>query len=271
MRIKDFQGGGYILNKARRLLIPYFSVSIAYIPLRLFASQMASSTYSMRDIWKIFLGVSPNGGAWFLYVLFLFNLMTFIFTKEEHLKIVVIISFVISLLTKGKILNIEFSVLRYVCFNYFFFVSGLLCAIDKKINFKKKISESRLIYQISAFVIIYIIFQYLSCYIFSTILGTIGVSIVLSISYKISETVLKYREVLAQLGQDSMYIYYSRTCTSNSSLFSLVQNKSSVWNMCADFICKWIVCITHSGVFGCKKNKTVELVMHGRMEIKKEG
>lgn len=207
MRIKDFQGGGYILNKARRLLIPYFSVSIAYIPLRLFASQMASSTYSMRDIWKIFLGVSPNGGAWFLYVLFLFNLMTFIFTKEEHLKIVVIISFVISLLTKGKILNIEFSVLRYVCFNYFFFVSGLLCAIDKKINFKKKISESRLIYQISAFVIIYIIFQYLSCYIFSTILGTIGVSIVLSISYKISETVLKYREVLAQLGQDSMYIY----------------------------------------------------------------
>lgn len=29
----------------------------------------------------------------------------------------------------------------------------------------------------------------------------------LSISYKISETVLKYREVLAQLGQDSMYIY----------------------------------------------------------------
>lgn len=67
--------------KAKRLLLPYFTFSIMYIPLRILMPHMANSSYS--GFWKILIGVSPNGGVWYLYLLFLFMAFSLVIIKNE--------------------------------------------------------------------------------------------------------------------------------------------------------------------------------------------
>lgn len=68
-------------KKVMRLLIPYITFSIIYIPLRMFLSGMANSSYG-NQYWKIFFGVSPNGGVWYLYLLFIFFALTLLLVRN---------------------------------------------------------------------------------------------------------------------------------------------------------------------------------------------
>ena len=52
--------GSYILSRAKRLLIPYFTIAILYIPVKLKLSDVAIKPFSVSDIWKLFIGQNPD-------------------------------------------------------------------------------------------------------------------------------------------------------------------------------------------------------------------
>ena len=71
-----------ITKKIKRLLIPYFFVGLCYAPLKLLLSQFANKPYDFNNLWKIFLGVNPDGELWFLYALFMISLIAIVLNKQ---------------------------------------------------------------------------------------------------------------------------------------------------------------------------------------------
>lgn len=62
----------YILERFKRLMIPYLFVGICYIPIKLFMADYVTKKIDMRHIVMGFLcGDNPNSQLWTLYVLFL--------------------------------------------------------------------------------------------------------------------------------------------------------------------------------------------------------
>ena len=60
-------------------------MSIVYIPLRIFYRKWLTQRTQLKDLWKILIGISPNGGAWFLYVLLLVNIISIIFINKNNI------------------------------------------------------------------------------------------------------------------------------------------------------------------------------------------
>ncbi|EME7223354.1 hypothetical protein CUM63_13150 [Enterococcus faecium] len=197
-----------VFKKFQRLFIPYIFMSIVYIPLRIFLSKMATSTYPIKDLWKILIGISPNGGAWFLYVLLLVNIISIIFINKNNIYFILLLSFIATFVTRGNLIFISYSVLRYFCYNYFFFVIGLLCS-TKITNFEEKLDNQKEYLFIILFGVLFLAYYSLNWTFLSAILAIIGVIVVLIISKHIensnfSSTIKGY---LCHLGVDSMYIY----------------------------------------------------------------
>lgn len=62
----------YILERFKRLMVPYFFIGCVYIPIKLFLSDHITSKISIRTIiGDMFLGNNPNSQLWTLYALFL--------------------------------------------------------------------------------------------------------------------------------------------------------------------------------------------------------
>ena len=60
----------YVSSRARRLLIPYFTIGLIYIPVKLKLSEAAVKPFAVSDIWKLLIGQNPDVSLWFLYILF---------------------------------------------------------------------------------------------------------------------------------------------------------------------------------------------------------
>jgi len=71
------------IKKARRILIPYFIVSIITFLIKLIMSDFARNDVKLSDFWKMFIGISPNGGMWFLYCLFVLSMIFMLFSKAK--------------------------------------------------------------------------------------------------------------------------------------------------------------------------------------------
>lgn len=89
---------GYVKDRAKRLLVPYFSVAVFYLPFKIALSSFANQPYDITGIWKILLGENPDGGLWFLYALFLIQSIMCLFVSEKNLVVSLIMSVVIALL-----------------------------------------------------------------------------------------------------------------------------------------------------------------------------
>lgn len=183
-------------DKAFRLLVPYLSFSFLYIPLRLFFSSMANSTYT--GFWKILIGVSPNGGVWYLYLLFLFFCFSSIFIRSENILVVsIIIGLITNTIINCNLITIDYSVLRYFFKFYVFFALGILFKSRYEILWFKRV----IVLMIAAFIIIYIISRYFDFYYFDWLLSFLGIAIVLSISSSFKNRFLQ------KIGLRSMDIY----------------------------------------------------------------
>lgn len=68
----------YFKKKFERLLIPYFSFSAISLLLKVFLNRYADNPFYFSDIWKIFLGDSPNWGLWFLWTLFVIEIINYL-------------------------------------------------------------------------------------------------------------------------------------------------------------------------------------------------
>ena len=65
----------YVSSRARRLLIPYFTIGLIYIPVKLKLGEAAVKPFAVSDIWKLLIGQNPDVSLWFLYILFLIELI----------------------------------------------------------------------------------------------------------------------------------------------------------------------------------------------------
>ena len=71
----------YIKQRACKLLIPYFLLSIVGLVLKQVFASEANHAYSLLSSWRIILGQSPMGGMWYLWTLFIMSLIFILFAR----------------------------------------------------------------------------------------------------------------------------------------------------------------------------------------------
>lgn len=194
-----------IALKAKRLLIPYFTFSLLYIPLRLFMSQYANSSYS--GYWKILFGISPNGGVWFLYVLFVFMLITLFIIKNEKMLLSMTLLLSIANIAVNSGLNIEYSVLKYTLVFFFYWGMGILSEGCLKNLFEKVMSSKKGMVIIAIlFSMIYLIRQIFNFLSINIVGGMLGIILVLYLSRRVPSEML-IGIIFSYFGRMSMSIY----------------------------------------------------------------
>lgn len=180
-------------KKISRLLVPYFFVGICYLPLKIIFSQFANKSYDFSELWKILIGVNPDGELWFLYVLFLVSAVAIIFGNRVN-DIGLIVAAALAILD----VHTYFLVIKFLWFN-FFFVFGIYCRKNFPKLIQETTSKSALGY-LAAFVI----GNYYNLFFVPAISGIV---LCLWISWKISQTEFAAVKILEILGLFSMDIY----------------------------------------------------------------
>lgn len=196
---------GTVKKKAMRLLIPYISFSFIYIPLRAFAFSMANSEFGNQH-WKIIFGISPNGGVWYLYTLFIFMMVTFYFIKKQQIKYFLFTALILSITFQlgfpfSKIIHdVAPRLLDFFRF-YCYFLLGLFVRTNKTLE--EGISKKRIIYWgMLLFIILFILIEAFSLSLLTVPIAIIGIFLTIQISIK-----LKHSTILSRLGVNSMDIY----------------------------------------------------------------
>lgn len=121
---------GYLMNKEKlqalpklaffwkrcsRLLVPYFFVGLCYLPMKLLFASFANKPYDINNLWKIFLGVNPDGELWFLYALWGLSVIA-ILLNYTSTRLVLLVGLALAQLTIGFTIITD---------NFFFFAAGL--------------------------------------------------------------------------------------------------------------------------------------------------
>lgn len=109
----------YVLSRARRLLVPYFAIALIYIPVKLKLSDVAVKPFSAGDIWKLFLGQNPDVSLWFLYILFVIELISALFVNTYNFRSIWYGSFFLSVAIYWA--NLDIRTPKYL----FFFLMGI--------------------------------------------------------------------------------------------------------------------------------------------------
>ena len=78
---KDDQSYPYIKKRAKKLLIPYFALSLVGLVLKQVFASEANHAFSLSDSLMIPLGQSPMGGMWYLWSLFVMSLIFILFVR----------------------------------------------------------------------------------------------------------------------------------------------------------------------------------------------
>jgi hypothetical protein len=111
--------GSYIVARARRLLIPYFTIGLIYIPIKLKMSDVAVKPFTTGDIWKILIGQNPDVSLWFLYILFLIELISALVVNSYNFRSIWYGSFFLSVAIYWA--NLDIRTPKYL----FFFLMGI--------------------------------------------------------------------------------------------------------------------------------------------------
>ncbi len=110
---------GYIKARAVRLLVPYFFIGLLYVPVKLRLSDMAIKPFQVTDIWKLLIGQNPDVSLWFLYVLFLIEVICALFVNTFNFRSVWYGSFFLSVASYWA--NLDVRTPKYL----FFFLVGI--------------------------------------------------------------------------------------------------------------------------------------------------
>ena len=109
----------YAISRARRLLVPYFVIGLLYIPVKLKLSEAAIKPFDVSDIWKLLIGQNPDVSLWFLYILFLIELICAIFVNTYNFRSIWYGSFFLSVAIYWA--NLDIRTPKYL----FFFLMGI--------------------------------------------------------------------------------------------------------------------------------------------------
>lgn len=115
----------YILERFKRLMIPYFFVGICYIPIKLFMADYVTKKIDIQHIVMGFLcGDNPNSQLWTLYVLFLDAV--FLCVMSNAGKFSSHITFLFSLIMAVSSVFFNNAFLKNFMFETLFYVLGAL-------------------------------------------------------------------------------------------------------------------------------------------------
>lgn len=184
-----------IKSRWNRLMIPYVFVGLCYAPFKLLLSKFANKPYDIGNIWKMIIGVNPDGELWFLYALFVIT--TIVAVSFFHVSIP-------RLLVAGVLLiwNPWNMVTNYL----FFFLFGIYMRRDHS-GFVENIKKRHVILLGIIFFAgnygLLIIRQH--AFFFLTAMS--GMTLVFWLSYRISMLKLPVKDYLAYCGIMSMDIY----------------------------------------------------------------
>ena len=109
----------YTLSRARRLLIPYFTIGLLYIPVKLKMSDLAVKPFTVTDVWKLLIGQNPDVSLWFLYILFLIELICAMLVNTYNFRSIWYGSFFLSVAIYWA--NLDIRTPKYL----FFFLMGI--------------------------------------------------------------------------------------------------------------------------------------------------
>ena len=206
--------GSYILSRAKRLLIPYFTIAILYIPVKLKLSDVAIKPFSVSDIWKLFIGQNPDVSLWFLYVLFLIEVICALVVNTFNFRSIWYGSFFLSVAIYWA--NLDIRTPKYL----FFFLMGIWVRLKFEDSRKAGYEDAMDGQDLLAFLalvtdIVAIIFLYRTTITVTMMLTSLcGIYLVLWISSRLVYNIDgeekepgKYARILLLLGLYSMDIY----------------------------------------------------------------
>ena len=193
----------FVKRKVNSLLIPYFIVSILTLVIKYFLSNYAYSDFDYANgIKNIIIGISPNGGMWFLYTLFLITCIYIVFYGKIDIKISTMVSLVFCFLCAGQAFddNVLYTTAYY---SFFFFLGALLYREKETMKYKKIVGWIGSLVNIivlSLLVLLKIIY-------IRPIEAILGIYIVLFVSKELKERKSKISNKLCYFGKYSMDIY----------------------------------------------------------------
>ncbi|AKA71910.1 acyltransferase [Clostridium scatologenes] len=203
----------FILNKARRLMVPYFAVSLLAIPIKLYMNIYAARPMDPKNL-ILDLIIYPAGNGtinhtgtpiqyfWFIYTLFFLFAAAPLLTKIP-IKFALLITFILNIVTpKGMYVFYIWGVIHYL----FYFYIGLYFKViyDKYVEFKYK--KPLILFTLILLIIINLQqapAKYYALYSLSTAL--IGSVLFINISYIIVNN--KIGELFKAIGNYSYDIY----------------------------------------------------------------
>ena len=119
LQMKRKERASYIVSRARRLLVPYFVIGLLYIPVKLKLSDVAVKPFKVTDIWKLMIGQNPDVSLWFLYILFLIELICALLVNTYNFRSIWYGSFFLSVAIYWA--NFDIRTPKY----FFFFLMGI--------------------------------------------------------------------------------------------------------------------------------------------------
>lgn len=183
-----------IIKKARRLMIPYFFLTIITAMLKLLFGVFARNplNYSTLIVDVLIGRNNPNGGLWFLYALFVISVFGIIFDRMDRLILMSVMLgvYVLNLFIfkqSGYILGFFFS------YAWIYFMGGVVRKyIYDKVKKSKLMISMRGIVSTIVISIGYIFFAYIKIYkveswILSSMITVIGVLLLFVISIQIEQ------------------------------------------------------------------------------------
>lgn len=146
IKILTLQGNNkkiFVIKRTKRLIIPYITMGMVYLPLRIYMARFARNVFSINDFWKILIGSNPDGALWFLYALYVNTILVLLILNvlKYRLELIMIPTFVMYILSYHWSFNL--SIINNIMKYTFFFILGIYLRKNynkiEKIFLKKRI------------------------------------------------------------------------------------------------------------------------------------
>ena len=128
-----------IRQRATRLMIPYFTWAIIYMPMKILMKEQVRFQYDYSP-WTLLIGNNPDGQLWFLYVLFVLSIVSILFVNEKNLKWCCAVAVCASVVAPiiPSMISLPGISLSFSMYQVGFFFLGMLLIPQRERFFKKR-------------------------------------------------------------------------------------------------------------------------------------
>lgn len=194
----------FIKGKFVRLIVPYIFMSLLTMIPKMVLSSYSYNELNLKKVpIELLMGISPNGGLWFLYCLFFIFIFSILLNKVNIYALLIcsiLISIIFSPQSFGKLVIVR------VCFYFCFFILGIVISKNYE-NIKNYFIWQ---YGILTFLVLIIInvidFEYLKN--LSAVMGIYIVMTVAILLNKKKDRIYRFFEIIGRYSMDIYVISY---------------------------------------------------------------